>query len=109
MSKAIACKASLKRLALTKTDDPYACKRLGSEITVGREWLLTRVECMEELLEVKQPQSISYSSALTQDTRCVFVEETLLEFWGQGIADQGRNTLGCLHGLTRCKIIVGRL
>ena len=83
MAKAIACKAGLKCLALTKTDDPYACKCLGSEITVGHEWLLARVECMEELLEVKQAQLINYSSALTQDARCVFVEETPSEFLGQ--------------------------
>ena len=66
------------------------------------------MELLEVLLEGKT-KTRDYRDALCEDCRCLFVEDTVSEFWGRGSTNQGLNTLGCLHVLTRCKLWLGTL
>jgi predicted NAD-dependent protein-ADP-ribosyltransferase YbiA (DUF1768 family) len=108
LEKAVVCDDKLKRLALVNADDPYKCKSLGSKVKVNSVWMGCRVACMEQLLEQKAKNPV-YREALTSNIIGVFVEDTVSGFWGRGRDYCGRNTLGCLHILTRCKILMGRL
>ena len=98
-----------QRLALTKTLDPYICKQLGAKITTNKQWETRKVECMQELLQEKASLA-AYRRALTRDTRAIFVEDTNNQVWAKGgVSNTGKNTLGCLHVLVRCMVLVGRV
>ena len=109
LKKAIVCSDPLKRLALTKVQNPYQCKDIGSKIQVSPEWLSARLSHMLELLEHKAVGVEDYRNILAQNPFTVFVEDTKCQFWAKGANGKGINTLGCLHILTRCKILIGRL
>ena len=81
---------------------------MGNKIQVTADWLNSRVSFMEGLLELKVKQVPEYKDWLTSNLLVVPVEDTTSDFWARGQDSRGKNTLGCLHVLTRVKVLLGR-
>ena len=107
IEKAIFCKDALRQMALSKLSNPVECKKLGGKIVTDRNWDLYKAGCMLDILEVKV-DSAQYRQALLQYPSAIFLENTSNDMWAVGSSNQGKNTLGCLHILIRCKILLGR-